>query len=241
MFSSRARHTRFEVHPLLEYDPDIMNGGIQLVKLEYFEDKSRLAPLPRNQEIPEKAFGTLTERSILVATSHAWFHQRHPDPEGVKLEIMRKEFFPLLRERYPHTQILIFDDWHSCPQMPHQNQEEKMRFKKCMKHMNSVYCYSDVILFVQAPLPDLDERVYESELTPSEHQWLHFIDTIQYNGGEEEKVDIQKNDIVVGIRKMGEAENLTIEMLKKIKNRCRIFFLKRPYVYRSFIINQPLE
>ena len=46
--------------------------------------------------------------------------------------------------------------------------------------MNSVYCYCDVVLFVQAPLPDLDERIYECELVPSEHEWLNFIDTIQY-------------------------------------------------------------
>ena len=49
-----------------------------------------------------------------------------------------------------------------------------------MNHMNSVYCYCDVVLFVQAPLPDLDERIYECELVPSEHEWLNFIDTIQY-------------------------------------------------------------
>ena len=91
-----------QIHPLLRYDPDAMNGGIEVLKLEYFEAKTTKAPVPRNQEIPKEAFGTLTGRSILVATSHAWFHQCHPDPEGVKLEIMRKKFFPRLRERFPH-------------------------------------------------------------------------------------------------------------------------------------------
>ena len=185
MSSPKSSHTstrksRQRDHPLLRYDPEAMNGGIEVLKLEYFEAETTKAPVPRNQEVPKEAFGTLTGRSILVATSHAWFYQCHPDPEGVKLDIMRKDFFPRLRERFPHTQILVFDDWHSCPQWPRPTKDEEMRFRKCMQHMNSVYCYCDVVLFVQAPLPDLDERIYECELVPSEHEWLNFIDTIQY-------------------------------------------------------------
>jgi hypothetical protein len=88
---------RFDAHPLVRYDPAAVNGGIQVLKLEYFEAKTTVAPVPRNQEVPKEAFGTLTGRSILVATSHAWFHQCHPDPHGVKLDILRKEFFPRLR------------------------------------------------------------------------------------------------------------------------------------------------
>ena len=135
-----SRVTRQMIHPLLRYDPHIFNGGIQLIKLEYLENPDTKAPVPRNQEVPKKAFGELTGRSILVATSHAWFHQCHPDPQGVKLDILRKYFFPRLRKRYPYTQILVFDDWHSCPQWPRRTKEENDRFKKCMDHMNSIYC-----------------------------------------------------------------------------------------------------
>ena len=112
------------MHPLLRYDPNILKGGVQLIKLEYFENPDTKAPVPRNQEVPKEAFGELTGRSILVATSHAWFHQCHPDPQGVKLDILRKDFFPRLRKRYPYTQILVFDDWHSCPQWPLRTKEE---------------------------------------------------------------------------------------------------------------------
>ena len=132
--------TRFQNHPLVKYDPESVNGGVQVLKLEYFEAKTTRAPVPRNQNVPKEAFGTLNGRSILVATSHAWFHQCHPDPEGVKLEIMRKDFFPRLRERFPHTEILVFDDWHSCPQWPRLTEEENARFRKCMEHMKLVYC-----------------------------------------------------------------------------------------------------
>ena len=143
-------------------------------------------------------------------------------------EIMRKDFFPRLRERFPHTEILVFDDWHSCPQWPRVTEEENARFRKCMEHMNSVYCYCDVVLFVEAPLPDLDERVYECELVPSEHRWLRFIDTIQYVGDDEKDVTLlRKNDIVVGAKGV---ETLTVVVLKKMKEICKISFLKRPYV-----------
>ena len=213
------------VHPLLKYDPDILNDGIQLLKLEYFEDPRTQAPVPRNQEVPKHAFGTLTERCIVVATSHAWFHQCHPDPEGVKLNILREKFFPKLRERFPHTQILVFDDWHSCPQWPRETKEEEDRFNKCMKHMNSIYCYSDVILFVEADLPKLDETVFKCDLIPSEHRWLRFIDTFQYLGGDE-ATKIQKNDIIVQINGV---DTLTMDILKATKTRTTISFLRRPY------------
>ncbi len=213
------------VHPLLKYDPHFLEGGIQLLKLEYFEDPRTQAPVPRNQEVPKDAFGTLTDRSILVATSHAWFHQCHPDPEGVKLKILREKFFPKLRERFPNTQILVFDDWHSCPQWPRETKEEEDRFNKCMKHMNSIYCYSDVILFVEADLPKLDETVFKCDLIPSEHRWLRFIDTFQYLGGDE-ATKIQKNDIIVQINGV---DTLTMDILKATKTRTTISFLRRPY------------
>ena len=86
---------------------------------------------------------------------------------------------------------------------------------------------------LQAPLPNLDERIYECELVPSEHEWLHFIDTIQYVGDEKD-VTIRKNDIVVGTQ--GSRYEITYEMKKmkeyhetKMKEMCKISFLKRPY------------
>ena len=35
-----ARETRQQIHPLLRYDPHILDGGIQLIKLEYFESQT---------------------------------------------------------------------------------------------------------------------------------------------------------------------------------------------------------
>ena len=226
--SSSSRKFRRSIHPLLQYDPDALNDGIQLIKLEYLEAETTKAPVPRNQEVPKEAFGRLTGRSVLVATSHAWFFQNHPDPYGEKLNIMRKELFPLLRKRFPRLPIVIFDDWHSCPQWPRFTKEENNRFKNCMDHMNSVYCYCDVVLFVEAPLPKLDTTVFSCDLVPSEHKWLHFIDTIQYLGGNNNKtVPIQKNDIVIEMANVKKL--LTINILKERKVKTTISYLRRPY------------
>ena len=84
MSRSSTTTTEWDTHPLLRYDPDALNKGIELLKLEYFEAKTTKAPVPRNQEVPKEAFGKLTERTIIVATSHAWFYQCHPDPDGRK-------------------------------------------------------------------------------------------------------------------------------------------------------------
>ena len=111
----KDRETRFHVHPLLKYDPDAAKW-IKVIRAEYFDVCK--PPVPRNQDLPARAFGELTGRTILAATSHAWFWQSHPDPEGVKLKLLRDDFIPRLRKRYPETNIVIFDDWHSCPQWP---------------------------------------------------------------------------------------------------------------------------
>ena len=114
---------RFTTHPLVQYDPEAAKW-IKVIKAEYFEDENTKPPVPRNQDLPPHAFGKLTERTILAATSHAWFWQCHPDPDGVKLKILREDFIPRLRKRYPDTKIVIFDDWHSCPQWPRTKKEE---------------------------------------------------------------------------------------------------------------------
>jgi hypothetical protein len=223
---SKSQLQRQILHPLQVYEPKAATA-IQFLKLEYLEAETTKPPVPRNQDVPEDAFCTLSGRSILVATSHAWYFQYHPDPHGVKLNILRKNFFPRLRKRYPRTNILIFDDWHSCPQWPRITQEENNRFNECMNHMNSVYRYCDVVLLVEAPLPELDNTVFSCYLVPSQHKWLNFIDTIQYLEGKEEKVPVRKNDIVVGIGNI--KKSLTIDYLKHEKEKTIIYFLKRPF------------
>ena len=103
----------FLIHPLLQYDPDAAKW-IKVIRAEYFETCK--PPVPRNQDLPARAFGELTGRTILAATSHAWFWQCHPDPKGIKLQLLRDDFIPRLRKRYPETKIVSTSSIQCGPQ-----------------------------------------------------------------------------------------------------------------------------
>ena len=208
---------RFLVHPLLQYDPDAAKW-IKVIRAEYFDECK--PPVPRNQDLPAHAFGELTGRTILAATSHAWFWQSHPDPEGVKLKLLRDDFIPRLRKRYPETKIVIFDDWHSCPQWPRTKEEDKV-FYTAMDHMNSMYVYCDVVLFLEAKLPDLDMTVRTCFLIPANYSFGTFVDVTQFHGPESSSLDIKKNDIIT--------EPSDIDVLKSTTNEIEISYLKRPF------------
>jgi hypothetical protein len=205
-------------HPIEEYDPDALKY-IKLIKASYFESSETKPPVPRNQNLPSDAFAEMTSRSILVATSHAWFWQNHPDPEGVKLKLLRF-YITKLRKKYRETEIVIFDDWHSCPQWP-RTKEEDIIFYKAMDHMNSMYLYCDVVLFLEAKLPDLDMTVRYCTLIPSNYSFGIFVDVTQFHGPESDDIPMKKNDIVV--------KPSNLDILKSTSKEIEISYLKRPF------------
>jgi len=218
MRSNHSSPSRHSIHSLSLYDPEALKW-IKLIKASYFESSETKPPVPRNQDLPPQAFGELTGRCILACTSHAWFWQSHPDPEGVKLKLLR-EFIQRLRKRYPNTKIVIFDDWHSCPQWPRTKKEDEI-FHKAMAHMNSMYLYCDVVLFLEAKLPDLDMTVRFCTLIPANYSFGTFVDVTQFHGPESDNVSIRKNDIVV--------TPSDLDILKSTSNEIVISYLKRPF------------
>jgi len=233
--NSSTKNTRVErhrMHPLVRFDPDALKY-IDVIELEYFEDPRTIAPVPRNQDLPHYAKTELTKRSLLVSTSHAWFHQCHPDPDGVKLKLIKTQFAPRLRKQYPHTKIVIFDDWHSCPQYPRNTQSEKEKFQNAMNHMNSMYVYCDVVLFLDTNLPNIDNTIYKCTLNPSEYDWIYFIDTIQFQSliptNNSSDISIRKNDIILSIENMDDMSKLKIDTLIHLNRMVTITFLKRPF------------
>ena len=161
------------VHPLLKNDP-ILVKHVDFVTLEFLERAKH--PIPKNQRLnKQEAFGELTGRSVLVALSHGWFYQMHPDPRAVKIDIIVKEFGPRLRKTYPETQILFFFDFLSVPQWPRTEAEDKI-FRVAMKHMNSVYVHCDLVLFIETELPKVDETLHNSTIRVSDYEWTQFLD-----------------------------------------------------------------
>ena len=107
------------------------------VKLDFLTKQAE-PPIPRCQDLPSHAFSKLTGKSILVSISHGWFFQTHPDPYGEKLELIKNVYGPLLRKRYPHTDIQVFFDFLASPQRPRTDVEEDI-FRTAMDRMNSMY------------------------------------------------------------------------------------------------------
>eukprot|EP00940_MAST-03C_sp_MAST-3C-sp2_P003174 g3174.t1 len=186
-----------DVHPLAAHEPEAARC-LSFVKLEFFENPSlfiendesqRRLPL-RYQDMPKSAFGTLHARTVLAALSHGWHFQGHPDAEdGEKAKMIRNYFAPLLRTKYPNTEIVLFYDYAASPQEPRATQAERDLFKRAMRHMNAVYVYCDAVcLCTTHPEKEGDtkreERLERAVVRPSEYEWKLFNSTIvQCKGG----------------------------------------------------------
>ena len=177
---------RQSLHPL-EVNDKLAFEKIKTVRLDFLTDEA-VPPIPRCQALPSHAFSRLTGRSILVALSHGWFFQTHPDPDGAKLDLIKNRFAPELRERYPNTDIQVFFDYLASPQRPRTAEEDKI-FAIAMDRMNSMYVYADVIIFLEMKLPVLDMKIRTAEnvgMDPTfRFEWISCKDkqNSTWNGG----------------------------------------------------------
>jgi hypothetical protein len=229
---SKSQHTRQILHPLERNDP-VLVKNVDFVTLEFLE-KAR-HPVPKNQKLNKsEAFGKLNGRSVLVALSHGWFYQMHPDPQGVKIDIIVKQFSPRLRERYPETQILFFFDYLSVPQWPRTEVEEKV-FRAAMAHMNSVYVHCDLVLFIETKLPIVDMTLHTAKIRVSDYEWTQFLDTTQVSSIDNPHSGPQQYDCIV---KCDEKPIKTVDELKVFNASTHlIVYLKRPFGRPNTIIN----
>jgi hypothetical protein len=150
---------------------------ISFVNMNYLE-KHIHHPVPRSQDLPMEAYSELHGRAILCATSHAWFYQKNPDPTGTFLNMLKDYYIPILRKKYPHTDLLLFDDWMCMPQKPRKGNDDFI-FGKAMGYMNKIYVYCDVVLFLDAPLPKNDMTLFTTRINPADYEWSFFYDSFQ--------------------------------------------------------------
>lgn len=149
-----------ELHPLEKHSPNAPKY-IKFVRLTYVEEEMT-CPIRRRQDLPMNAFGQINVNSVLVATSHAWLCQYHPDPTGEKFLLIKKWFAPRLRRRFKTAEILLFDDWMSCPQRPRTMRDEAI-FSSAMKLMNDIYIYCDAVIHVHTELPRVPREIRQAE------------------------------------------------------------------------------
>jgi len=220
------------LHPLQANDP-VLVQNVDFVTLEFLE--CARYPVQKNQRLnKDKAFGELTGRSVLIALSHGWFYQMHPDPQGVKIDIIVKQFGPRLRKDYPETQILFFFDFLSVPQWPRTDEEEKV-FRLAMKHMNSVYVYCDLVLFIETELPIVDMTLRSAKIRVSDYEWTQFLDRNQVASIDNPPSGPQQYDHVV---QCDDKRLQTIDELKTFNSSTHVIkYLHRPFGRLNTIIN----
>ena len=172
-----SRVVRQLLHPLELHDTFAFQS-IKTVRLDFLSGEEVTSPIPRCQDLPTHAFSRLTGRSILVSVSHAWFFQTHPDPYGAKLDLLKNVFAPLLKARYPHTDIQVFFDFLSLPQEP-RTDDDNEKWCDAVNRMASVYIYSDVILLLDTDLPEIDMTIHTAKISMSTYEFCDFIDTVQ--------------------------------------------------------------
>ena len=218
------------LHPL-ELNDKLAFETIKTVTLNFLTEEAK-APIPRCQALPDHAFSKLTGRSILVALSHGWFFQTHPDPYGEKLDLIRNVFAPKLRERYPHTDIQVFFDYLASPQRPRTKSEDKI-FAVAMDRMNSMYVYADVIVFLEVDLPTIGMTVHTSDVDLSRYKFFDFVDTIQVSETSS-KQGPQQFDC---IQTWDSNQVTSSEQLHKLTSIHTLTYLHRPFGRPNTIIN----
>lgn len=165
------------LHPL-ELNDSLAFEMIETVTLEFLEKEANV-PIPRYQDVPRHAFGRLSGTSVLVSISHGWLFQKHPDPYGAKLDLVKNVFAPRLRETYPNTDIQVFFDFISTPQEPRTDKEDDI-FSVALERMNSMYLYADIVLLLDVDLPKLDMTLHTATIDISRYT-VHLSSDIRFD------------------------------------------------------------
>jgi len=229
---SVSQRDRQLLHPL-ELNDKLAFETIKTVRLDFLTGEA-VPPIPRCQALASHAFSRLTGRSILVALSHGWFFQTHPDPDGEKLNLIKNRFAPALRERYPNTDIQVFFDYLASPQRPRTAEEDKI-FAIAMDRMNSMYVYADVTIFLEIKLPVLDMKIRTAtNVDLSKYKFFDFVDTVQVSETSS-KTGPQQFDC---IQTCDDVDVKSTEFLHKNKSTSVILtYLHRPFGRPNTIIN----
>lgn len=105
------------------------------------------SPLPRCQDIDAHLFAAPGPDDIVIAVSHAWRNQAHPDPNGTKTKLLQR-LLPGMQSG-PSNRTLLFFDFVSISQRPFREgqedrtEEEDQQFKAALKCMHNMYFYAD--------------------------------------------------------------------------------------------------
>lgn len=129
-----------------------------LVKGSWLMSQSRL---PRRQDLPEGSTWEPTQlkRGVesgdvrLVALSHCWVQEDHPDPSGQHLSAINAFIAQRLKARYPDgstvlDDLAVFIDWCSLVQNPCEAESDRVHLENGMRNMDLWFVHQSVELWL---------------------------------------------------------------------------------------------
>lgn len=150
--------------------------GVRWVKPFYVVNNLKdREPMPRCQDLPPRAFGSLRNATRVFAVTHPWLGRWHPDPEGIQMETMRAKFLKWKKQLRLDPDDLLFFDYMSLPQVSasgvdDRTAEEKQRLRDALSGdlMGRIYLTARVIIIDEVP------KTAQSKTPYLDRGWCYF-------------------------------------------------------------------
>jgi len=143
----------FTMHPVCQAAKDL-NKNVDFVLLSTLPALPH--PWPRNQDLPRSMVSIPSTNDLVLAVSHTWFYQRHPDPFGtesiITLDLARRAV-----AEHMSGEALLFYDYLSVTQRPfrkgqaERSELQQRYFEAALKAMPRLYILADAVLHVEPP------------------------------------------------------------------------------------------
>ncbi|CAE7201320.1 mobA [Symbiodinium natans] len=129
-------------------------------------------PWPRCQELIELLGAKRkvpTKDDLILAVSHAWSHQLHPDPLGQKAKTVKELTHQAVKDYQISGEALLFFDFMSMSQNPflpgqrERTPDEQADFLKAINALPEIFFTADAVLHIDGDWPELEvEHLHET-------------------------------------------------------------------------------
>lgn len=206
-------------HPVMSEVPGCA-GGVRFLKRRAVE--ALQAPWPRCQDLPAQSFGVPRGEDFVVAVSHAWGYQAHPDPLGHKIEPLQKLLEQAEAVHEPKGATLVFADFISTPQRPFARgqrprcPDEDEAFARAMGALPMIFLSADATLHLDVPLAEEADDMEEVEVPLDEFDGVPLqaigcaLQVFDFRAGVSSLLDPFDVVVEVGKRRVSAAEGLEL-------------------------------
>eukprot|EP00931_Biecheleriopsis_adriatica_P119977 TRINITY_DN9512_c0_g1_i1.p1 TRINITY_DN9512_c0_g1~~TRINITY_DN9512_c0_g1_i1.p1 ORF type:complete len:873 (-),score=155.93 TRINITY_DN9512_c0_g1_i1:58-2676(-) len=164
--ASASVGSRAAQHPILTEIHDLCEF---LALLKASQLKKLSPPWPRCQDLEDLNFRVPRADDVVVAISHGWPFQAHPDPSGSKSQLINAYLSQIREQLKPTGEVVAFLDFCCVSQRPFcEGQQERTEaqvqaFSRALEAMPKVYLLADVVLHIDSawtPLKGDAEQVF---------------------------------------------------------------------------------